>query len=169
MLAILKATPHQVLPYVLTICEKIEPLFSAICLQHFSDCQTFNYQSWCLGILCLWIYVVERREYIQSIFYWRIKQECFDIDPLDKFKTNTFTHRNEIHYWVQVGCTAMHVFLFCSTLGRLCCQAIFFLAVSLSFSVYLLWGDFPYQYHSSSNVWKEAKRMVTLLFSQLLT
>lgn len=48
-------------------------------------------------------------------------------------------------------------------------QANFFFSVPHSFSVYFLWGDFPYQYHSSSDVWKEAKSMLALLFALLLT
>lgn len=48
-------------------------------------------------------------------------------------------------------------------------QANFFFSVPHSFSVYFLSGDFPYQYHSSSDVWKEAKSMLALLFALLLT
>lgn len=47
-------------------------------------------------------------------------------------------------------------------------QTSFSLSLIL-FCVYLLWGDFPYRYHSSSDVWKEAESMLALLFTLLLT
>lgn len=54
-------------------------------------------------------------------------------------------------------------------LGMTLLQANLFFSVPHSFSVYFLWGDFPYQYHSSSFVWKEVKSVIALLFALLLT
>lgn len=52
-----------------------------------------------------------------------------------------------------------HVFLFAAVdLCMTLLQANFFFSVPHSFNVYFVWGDFPYRYHSFSDVWKEAKK-----------